>query len=284
MTSEQKQSELQRHRAILLATLDYLEERFSGSLVYDEYDPITEYYQQQKIQTEQYFKQRRLDKLKQRLASHIKGLPGRVDLNFASYIKEKTGYEIDIFDHLRKRVDAIVAQNDIRSQRELSDIGSMLHFYQENAANGKEVEKLKSFLTDYFKKTNETTGKKKRKYSEVISRVEKDGIGEVTVSISTSPKPKHYEEQWATSPDGKHKLRVAKWADGKHASTYVAIHFANGSSGSFYGLNRICPDIKASWKDKSTIVVETKKDYSANTQHRQVRSFDEVITIEYVEH
>ena len=65
MTTEQKQSELERYRAILLATLDYMEERFGGSFVFDQYDPVTAYYQQQKIQTEKYFKQRRLDKLQQ---------------------------------------------------------------------------------------------------------------------------------------------------------------------------------------------------------------------------
>lgn len=282
MTPEEKQSELQRHRAILLATLNYLEERFGGSLVYDQYDPVTEYYQQQKIQIEKYFKERRLDRLQQRLSSYIKDLQNRADLNFASYIKEKTGYDIDIFEDLRKRVDAIVAQSEIRSQSELNDVGTMLHFYQESSNNGKEVEKLKSLLTDYSQKANETSRKKKSENSEVISRVEKDGIEVVTVRISTGPKPKHYEEKWVTSPDGKHKLRVAQWSDGKQASTYVTIHFANGNSGAFYDLNGICPDVKAWWKDKSTIVVETKKEYTANTQHKQVRSFDDVITIEYI--
>jgi len=74
LTPEEKQSELNRHRAILLATLDYLEERLGGSIVYDEYDPFTEYYQQQKVQTEKYFKQDRLDRLQHRLASLTKGL------------------------------------------------------------------------------------------------------------------------------------------------------------------------------------------------------------------
>ncbi len=284
LTPEQKQTELERHRALLLATLDYLEQRLGGSFVCDDYDPVREYYQQQKIQTEQYFKQRRLDRLRQRLSSHFKGLQNRVDLNFTSYLKEKTGYEIDIFDDLRKRVDAIVSQNEIRSQSELNDIGTMLHFYQESAASGKEVEELKSLVTDYSQKTNEMSGKNRGEYSDVISRVDKDGFEEVTVSISTGAKTKYYEEQWATSPDGKHKLRVAQWSDSKQASTYIAIHFANGSSGAFYGLNGICPDVKAWWKDKSAIVVETKKEYTANTQHKQVRSFDDIITIEYVEH
>jgi hypothetical protein len=270
LTPEQKQSELERHRAVLLATLDYLEQHLGGSFVYDQYDSVTEYYQQQKIQTEIYFKQRRLDRLQQRLASLTKGLQNRADLAFAPYIKEKTGYDIDIFEDLRKGVAAIIAQNEIRSQKELNDIGTMLHYFHETS------------LTNYSKQTNEISGKRKGEYSEIIGRVEKDGIEEVTVRISTGPKPKHFEEQEATSPDGKRKLRVAQWGDGEHASTYVSVHFPT-ASGAVYGTSGIRPDVKARWKDNYTIIIETKKEYETNTQNKQVRSFDDVIAIEYIE-
>ena len=279
MTSEQKQLELQRHRSILLATLDYLQERLGGSIVFDEYDPATEYYQQQKIQTEKYFKQRRLDRLQQRLASLTKGIPNRADLEVASYIKEKTGYEMDIFEALRKRADVIVARNEIRSQSELNDTGTMLHLYHDTAAKGEKVEKLKSLVIDYSKRASQTS--RKREYSEVICRVEKDGIEEVTVRISTGPKPKHFEEQEATSPDVKRKLRVVQWSDGKHASTHVTVEFPT-ASGAIYALSGIYPDVKAWWKDNSTIVIETKKEYEANTQNKQVRSFDDIIAIDYM--
>jgi hypothetical protein len=108
LTLEQKQSELQRHRAILLAALNYLEERLGGSIVFDQYDPATEYYRQQKIQTEKYFKQRKLDKLQQRLTSLTKGLQIRDVLAFSTFIKEKTGYDIDIIEDLPNRVGAII--------------------------------------------------------------------------------------------------------------------------------------------------------------------------------
>lgn len=282
MTPEQKQSELERHRDILLATLDYLEERVGGSIVFDHYDPAREYYQQQKLQTEKYFMQRRLDRLQQRLTSLTKELRSRTDLAFAPYIKEKTGYDIDIFEDLRTRVAAIIAQNEIHRQNELNDVGTILHFYRETATDGKEVEKLKSLLSDYSKRTNETSRKRKGEYSEVISRVEKDGIEEVKVKVSTGPKPKHFEELEAISPDGERKLRVVQWSDSKHASTYVEIMFP-AASGPIFGMNGI-HEVKAFWKDNSTIVIEAPRDHSANTQYKQVRSFDDVITIEYIEH
>jgi len=282
LAPEQKHTELQRHRTILLATLDYLEEHLGGSFVYDQHDPVTDYYQQQKIQTEKYFTQRRLDRLQQRLASLTKGLQNKDALAFTTYIKEKTGYDIDIFEDLRKHVAAIIAQNEIRSPKELNDIGTMFQYFHETSEKGGEVEKLKSLLADYSKRKNDSSRKKKNEYSEVISRVEKEGVEEVTVKFSSGLRPKHFKEQEAISPDGKRRLRVVQWSDGKDASTYVAVEFPT-ASGAVYGLSGIYPDVKAWWKDNSTIVIETNSEYTAHSQNREVRSFDDVISIEYVE-
>lgn len=266
-----------------MATLDYLEERLGGSFVYDQYDPVAEYYQQQRIQTEKYFRQRRLDRLQQRLVSLTKELQNKADLAFAPYIKEKTGYDIDIFEEVRKRVNFINAQNEIRSQKELNDIGTMLHFYQKTSAPREEIEKIKALLTNYSERSHATSNKRKAEYPELVSRVEKAGMEEVTVSISNGPNPQYYEAQEATSPDGKRRLRVVQWGDGKRASTYVSVEFPT-ASGAVYVLSGICPDVKAWWKDNYSIVIETKKEHMPNTQHRQVQSFDDGISIEYVEH
>lgn len=281
MTTQQKQSELDRHRAILLAALDYLEERFGGSIVFDEFDPATAYYQQQKIQTEKYFKQRRLDRLQQRLASLTKGMLNKGAFTFAAYLKEKTGYDIDLVVEVRKRVNAIVAQNKIRSQKELNDVFTMLQYYQTAAADEKVVEKLESLLSDYSKRTKETSRKRKGDFTEVISSVEKDGVEEVMVRSWTGPKPKHFAEQEVMSPDGKRRFRVVQWDDGKNASTYVDIMFP-AASGPVFGMSGI-HEVKAFWKDNATIVIETPKNPTAHTQHKQVRSFDDVVTIEYME-
>jgi len=287
LTPEQKQSGLKRYRAIILATLDYLLERFGGGIVYDQFDPAADYYEQQKIQSEKYYKQHRLDRLQQQLDRLTKGLQNSVDLNFAGYIKEKTGYDIDIFENLRKRVDAIVAQKEIRSQKELNDIGTALHYYQQTSADKKVNDELRALIIDYTKQNTEpstsaTSGNRKDGYSEVISNIEKDGIEEVTMRISTGPKPKHLEEQEAISPDGKRKLRVTQWSDGKHASTYVAIEFPT-ASGAIYGTNGIRPDVKAFWKNNHTIVIETKKDYESVIRYKEIRSYEDLITIEYIE-
>jgi hypothetical protein len=62
----------------------------------------------------------------------------------------------------------------------------------------------------------------------------------------------------------------------------VSVEFPK-ASGAVYALSGHCPNVKAWWKDNSTIVIETKKEYTKNAQHKQVRSFDDIISIEYVE-
>ncbi|MEP6467099.1 MAG: hypothetical protein ABJB05_12390 [Parafilimonas sp.] len=280
MTSPQKQQELKQYRDIVLATIEYLIERLGGSFVCDELDPVSDYYQQQKILIEKYYKQRRLDRLQQKFLSLTKGLQSRADLNFAGYIKKMTDYDIDIFKDLHKRVNNILEQKEIKNEEELRDISSMLEFYKQTFKEIATIEKLKNLVIEYSK-SNQFLQKQKAGYSEVLSREKKDGKEIVTVRFSTGPKPKHLKEQEAISPDGKRRLHVTQWSDGKNASTYVTIMFPT-SSGAVYSINGIC-DISAFWKDNTTIVIETTKDCLAHTQHKSVRSFDDIIAIEYLE-
>ena len=267
---------------MLLATIDYLQERSGGSFVYDQCDPVTEYHQQQKLLAAKYFKQRRLDRLQQRFKSLTRGLQDSTGLAFASYIKEKTGYEIDIFEDLRKRVAAIIAQNEIRSEKELGDIGTMIRIYHETAPDGEDIGKLSALLTSYVQQEQKASAKRKSRYSEVTSIVEKEGMSIMSVTISTGPKPKHFEEQVIVSPDEKRRLRIVEWDGGKYASTCVTVEFPT-ASGAVYAINGIQHGIKAWWKDNSTIVIETSKEYKANAKHNQVRSFEDTINIEYIE-
>lgn len=99
----------------------------------------------------------------------------------------------------------------------------------------------------------------------------------------SGPKPKHFKQQEAASPDGKWKLRVVECGDSKNASTTVSIQFPT-ASGAVYALVGICPEVNAWWKDNATLIIETRKEYKVLLQHRQVRSFDDVVRIEYLEH
>lgn len=279
MTPEEKQSELQRHRDILLATIDYLISIHGESFVLDNEAHVKKHYEQQKTQVDKYYKQRRLDRLQQKLANLTTSLENSIDLNFSVYIKEKTGYEINLFEKLQRRVDIILSKNEIFNDKEESDIGTMLHFLIDTSASGDNIEKLKSLLFQYHTK-NRT---KKKEYSEVTHRVEKDGIEIETITFSTAPKLKHFKEVEVISPDGLRKLFIVQWGDKTRASTSVTLQFANGASGAIYATKGIHPDISAIWTDNYTVSIRTRKEYDMTARHKEVRSFDDRISIQYVD-
>jgi hypothetical protein len=253
MKRDNKKSALELHRQILLATIDYLNEQEDGRIIYDQFDPVAEYYQQQKLQFEKYFKQGRLDRLQQRLRSLTEGRLRRIDVNFASYIKEKTGYDIDLFENLYKRIDTILSQQEIRDQNELSDVSTMLQLYQKTPVDKDKVNLLNNLLTTY---AEQNSSKK----------------------AITKSKGDRQRQDEVVSPDGKRKLEVRN----EQALAYVVIFFEI-ASGSVFAVTGIKPVIKAYWKDNNSIVIETSKDYTVHTKYEQVKSLKEVVKIEYVE-
>ena len=70
------------------------------------------------MQAEKYYIQRRLDRVQQRFRTLIKGIQNRVDLDFATYLKEKVACDIDISMSCI-RTEIIIKQKEIRNQKEL---------------------------------------------------------------------------------------------------------------------------------------------------------------------
>lgn len=249
-TAENKQLELTKYRTLILATLDYHLEKSSGIIVYDQYDPIREYYEQQQVQAEKYFKLRRLDRLQQQFTRLTEQQKQRPDMEFDNYIERKTGYNFGAFEELKTRVKAIVEQGKVADGQEQIDIMSMLDFEEDNTV-------LLSLLPY-----------------------------EVRLSREMSKKSPGFRKEGgpneAIAPDGKRKIMVIH-PNGKHACTYINIFFKE-VSGAIYGTIGICPEVKASWKDNQTILIETLKSYDAPTKCAQVSNFADVIKIEYLEH
>lgn len=77
------------------------------------------------------------------------------------------------------------------------------------------------------------------------------------------------------------KVMVRTNGMGENALTEVSI-ILRGGSGCIYCANGENLPIKAFWKDKSTVVIETKDDYPVLIRHDQVSSFKDVVKIEYI--
>jgi hypothetical protein len=108
MTYEEKQTELEKNRILLLGTLDYHLEFYIGSMVFDQWDPAAEFFLQEKQKTEKDYKELRLEMLQMRLHKLLSRLRDRTDLNFERYIKKLTSYDLNIFKELRGEVASII--------------------------------------------------------------------------------------------------------------------------------------------------------------------------------
>lgn len=150
-TSAEKQFELVKLKAISLATIEYLVRNPDLTNSEDE-KSLQDLHQHFRIQTEKYFQQRRLDRLQHRLSHFFDILIGRVDLNFTNYIRDKTGYEIELLEGLRTRVKIILERNEIRTQKEAYEITLLSGYYNKISTNKVDIEKLNALLVEYHER------------------------------------------------------------------------------------------------------------------------------------
>lgn len=278
MKSIAKQEELLKYKALVLATLDYFIKKDSGSIVYDGHDPIKFVWEQEKAKAEKYFNERHLDKLKNQLKKYTRGLRMNADLQFAAYIKERTGEDLDLFSELVPLISKVLENGKIETKAEENAIIAQLHIYEQTGMETQQKADLIHLLSEYNPPPN------KRTYSKIIKR---EVIGDdeiITGCIVTGRRPKIDEDHFMASPDGKLKLHLSLYSqDGMNGYTYVNVHFPQ-MTGNVYSARGLQPAIKAYWKDNNTIVVETLKEIEALNRHFTVQSFDFTVNIEYLIH
>ena len=147
---DDNQTELKKTRDILLATLDYTIEFYNKSdQKLDGLNPL-DHLNKLKIQTEEHYQKRRLTKLKQWLRDMTE-MPREVgDLSFTTFIKNKTGYDFDIFSDFNKRIEKIITKNKITTEYQWRDVQSMVDFLcQSEPVDKTKIEILNKLLIDY---------------------------------------------------------------------------------------------------------------------------------------
>ena len=85
------------------------------------------------------------------------------------------------------------------------------------------------------------------------------------------------------SPDKRcYATIVEHGLDSTEANTQVLLTFDKTGAG-VYTVKGIHKNLKVSWKNNSTLVIETKKDFRSLTKWPQIQSFDDIIKVEYIE-
>jgi hypothetical protein len=75
----------------------------------------------------------------------------------AATLKKRQGYDIDISESWRSRIDTIIAQKQIKNEKELRDVSIMLDVYQQTSVDQKKIDILNSILIDYANRTSDQT-------------------------------------------------------------------------------------------------------------------------------
>ena len=270
----------EKYKILVLATLDYLIDHYTGEFVLDGNDFIRQSYELHKRQAEKYGMQGNLGKLRKQLDQFTRMLQIRVDLDFTQYIKEQTGHELDIYAAVKRLGDDILSRGLIQNDVESENVMTLLQLYSKTDEDPYKEEVLQGFFNDYVERR--TAGNPEDTQTRTVSSVTKDGLIVETIEIISGPKSKHHEHRMVSSPDFEKSLMIYEWSDGRQASTGVSISFKTASGG-IYQVEGIHPEVDAFWADSNTVVIQTAKDYVAQVQHRKVQSFNDVVTIKYME-
>lgn len=250
------QIELQRHKAIIFATIDYIVEITSNVMKVDGEDLSTSYYERLKIKKEKDFQRGRLQKLKKRLNAVIDIPRHRGDLNFGALIKRKTGFEIDIFENLQDRINSIIEQKKIKNTEEYHDVVVMLNLLKQKNSNDN-VDTLKNLCREFNEK-NKLKAPKESSY--------------VPKEISSFK-----------SPNEKFRLTISENENnGEYGMTIIDLSNKFGGT-SIYDVQGLNLTIKAYWKNDNTVIIESKNEYKVFCKHKQVQFFDEIIDIKLIE-
>ncbi len=266
-----------------MATLDYMSLLFARSFVADGESLTQFFYDHQKLRAEKFYTQRRLDRLQMEIDRLTEGIRTGRDIAFNSYIKEKTGYEWDVFAVQLSSAEAILARNKINTPQEADDANVVVGLFQERKTDAEKVAVLLSLLEDYHKMIRSSIPVRPLQsngYTQVVERtVTADTVSE-TVVLSNRPFTRDLKIEFLVSPDGKRRLWIHQ-KSGKNPRTSVSINFPKGSGAVFEALG-YDPDFRALWKDNHTMVFEITPKLQPRLTTHTLENYDDKISVEYI--
>lgn len=257
----------------------------SSTVVCDDEDPVREMFQREKIQAEKNYQEKNSSKLKYQLDRWLKMLERKMELDYPTFIKEQTGFTINLYENIATLAEAFNNKTELNSKQEQEDCIKLIRYYEKTNTDNAAKEKLEQLYHDYIEKNFPPhTYEDLSPYSTELSSIQKDGnTFEVTLTYITTvggPKPKDYNSWAIASPDQQKHLVIEQITYTKTAETKVNIHTKENLT-PIYSTEGI-HNIDVSWKDNSTIIIQTKNEYHPTIAVKKVSSPTETIYIEYL--
>jgi hypothetical protein len=260
MTPEEIQTELDKCRKIIFATIDYTIQKEAGKLQPDQIDYSANFHRLWKEQVEKQYQDHHLDKLKKSLETVTLNYKITGDLDFVKYIKEKTGYDFDLFGNIQERIDKIIARGWVANQKETLDIATMIELYRKTGVGQENAHVLHNLSVAFF----DAVRKKKNREGDIF------------------PGIKYLCE--INSPDNTKYLTMSENGyETGYPSTHINLTIEAGNQISVFVATDVDLDIKTYWKDNHRIMIEIKKDCPVYMKHEKVHVMNDHITVEYIE-
>jgi len=142
-----KNSELEKYRDLVLATIDYYLQNKSLHSV--ESDSTIEHFKNLKKETQISFEKGKLVKLKNWFRDLTEMQIETRDFKFSKYLKENTKYDIDIFEKWFARLDKIILKGKISSDSQFYDVKNFVINEQPDNIENPKFKILNRLLQEY---------------------------------------------------------------------------------------------------------------------------------------
>ena len=161
LTKDEKQAELTKYRDLNLATIDYYIDHKELQIKTADFNSA-EHYKELKIQIEEHYQKRRLTRLKQWFHDLTEMQVETGDLKFNKYLQHKTKYDIDIFKSYFQRVDKIIENGKIKTDKQFYDINMMVEqLCQAELVDIEKIKLLNRLLSEYEQRKSRQSRKPK---------------------------------------------------------------------------------------------------------------------------
>ena len=259
MAPEEIQAELDKCRDIILATIDHTIQKEASQLKPEQVAYSMNFHRLWKEQIDLQYQSKDLKKLRKSLDTVTFSYKATGDIDFLKYIKEKTGFDFDLFGNIQERIDKIIARGWIANGKETLDIATIIQLYRKTGVGQENAHVLHNLRMTF------TASKRKKKKVE----------GEVLPDINYLCE--------INSPDNKRYVTMYESHYAAYPSTMVNISFENGVTSSMYAAKAVNLGIKIRWKDNNTIVIELHKDCEVLIKDTLTQHLGDIIKVEYPE-
>ena len=137
----ENQEQLDYYKKLIDATIDYSIETFE---LHD--NPDFETFRQE---TSDYYNQGNLEVLMQWFDDLIEPMLDNTDLEFIDYLKEVTGFDVNIYEKLEAEVDELLKQKEIKTGDEYESACMTFDYWIETKPKDKKTAELSSLIMNY---------------------------------------------------------------------------------------------------------------------------------------